>query len=635
MVPLRRSPRQLASLLASLLPSLLCALIPALLSACEAAPERACVPGSSSLCACDDGAVGAQVCEDDGSGLLPCSCASASASAGAGAGESDAGADGGPTDIAGGSGPAALAVEPSHLVFSDVPVGEVSSQTLTLSNHGVGTLVITHVGFTGSDQIALQLGDLYANPTGSLLLSPPVTVAPGESVDAIVAYAPRSEGLADATLVLFTNDPSYPLGLAVPIEAGLSGPCIDVASEEVDFGSVAAGGEGTRTLTLRSCGGEALAITRIALDPSSSAAAFAVDLSLLPGGDEASPASPLIVDDPAPVALLLRYAPPAQSPLDGDGTPIPDEGTLIIESNGGPPVQVHLTGQAVDASTPQAVATADEGALVIPQTVLHLRSEGSLASPGPVARYEWTVDQPAGSASTFKPSATAPNPTFEVNVAGTYTFSLAVWDAYEQPSAPASLQVVVIPDEAVHIELLWDTPNDPDQSDEGPEAGADMDLHFTHPYAGGSELPYPGADLDGDGVPDGWFDQPFDCFWFNPNPNWGSFDPAVPDDPGLDRDDTDGAGPENLNLDLPEDDKTYRIGVHYWHDHKFGPSYATLRVYIYGELVWEREDVKLENHDLWEAATLKWPSGEVEAVEQSGGGDKITPNYENPFFFQP
>ena len=40
----------------------------------------------------------------------------------------------------------------------------------------------------------------------------------------------------------------------------------------------------------------------------------------------------------------------------------------------------------------------------------------------------------------------------------------------------------------------------------------------------------------------------FDCFWFNAHPNWGSFDPSVDDDPGLDRDDTDGAGPENLFL---------------------------------------------------------------------------------------
>ena len=184
---------------------------------------------------------------------------------------------------------------------------------------------------------------------------------------------------------------------------------------------------------------------------------------------------------------------------------------------------------------------------------------------------------------------------------------------------------MVIPDEAIHVELLWDTPNDSDQTNEGPQAGADLDLHFVHQYAGG-------PDLDGNGVADGWFDDPFDCFWHNPKPKWGSFDPAVNDDPGLDRDDTDGAGPENMNLDIPENNVTYRVGVHYWEDHGFGASYATVRIYLYGDLVYEMEDVKLLNRDMWEVATIDWPSGNVKGIEE---GFKIIPNYNNPFFPNP
>jgi hypothetical protein len=272
-----------------------------------------------------------------------------------------------------------------------------------------------------------------------------------------------------------------------------------------------------------------------------------------------------------------------------------------------------------------AVASIEEGMHVVPQTLLHLRGDESV---GGVATYEWAVEQPIGSQSVFVPGPDVPEPTFEVNVAGTYTFSLIVRDTYGQASEPALLQVVVVPDQAIHVELLWDTPNDANQSDEGPEAGSDLDLHFAHEYASG-------PDLTGDGAPDGWFDQPFDCFWFNPAPNWGSFDPAVEDDPSLDRDDTDGAGPENLNLDIPENGRTYRIGVHYWHDHQLGPSWATLRVYVYGQLVWHEAGVKLLNHDLWEAATIEWPSGKVTPLLGKGGGHAITKSYENPFFFQP
>jgi hypothetical protein len=156
------------------------------------------------------------------------------------------------------------------------------------------------------------------------------------------------------------------------------------------------------------------------------------------------------------------------------------------------------------------------------------------------------VKQPVGSQSVFLPSFLAADPTFEVNVAGIYEFQLDVWDQNDQKSlTSAFVTVAVIPDEVIHVELLWTTEGDPDQTDAGPEAGVDLDLHFAHPFA------IYGPDVDGDGAPDPWFDVPFDCFWFNAHPNWGSLNPAVDDNPGLDRDDTDGAGPENINLNLP------------------------------------------------------------------------------------
>ena len=277
---------------------------------------------------------------------------------------------------------------------------------------------------------------------------------------------------------------------------------------------------------------------------------------------------------------------------------------------------------------PTPVAACIEGEEVIPQTVLHLHGDYSHAANGLVSKWQWFVEQPPGSKSVFEPSPAVPDPTFEVNVAGLYTFYLDVWDEFDQQSAqPAMMQVQVIPDEAIHIELLWHTPEDPDETDTGPEAGSDLDLHFLHHWAGG-------PDLDGDGQPDGWFDQPFDCFWFNAHPEWGSWDPSEDDNPGLDRDDTDGAGPENINLNIPEV-MTYRVGVHYWNDHGYGPAYATVRVYIYSQLVFEAADMKLKDKDMWEVCTIEWSSdgGNVQMVTDQAGQHKVTPNYQNPFFF--
>ena len=183
------------------------------------------------------------------------------------------------------------------------------------------------------------------------------------------------------------------------------------------------------------------------------------------------------------------------------------------------------------------------------------------------------------------------------------------------------------------MELLWHTPGDPNEFDEGPQAGTDLDLHFVHPYAGGQ-------DLDNDGNPDGYFNDPFDCFWYNPHPDWGTVDPNLDDNPGLDRDDTDGAGPENMNLNVPENDMVYKVGVHYWQDPKsqqfpngFGPSEATVRVFIFGTEVWKKSDVELNEKDMWEVTTISWPDQTVKPVFGDGpGGLKIIPDYNNPFF---
>ncbi len=320
---------------------------------------------------------------------------------------------------------------------------------------------------------------------------------------------------------------------------------------------------------------------------------------------------------------------PGDDALAEDGSFVMEEAVLVIHSNAaGGPVEIPVVGAAPEwcSMDPTAVITCEEGEEVVPQTVLHLHGDESYVGSGEVEKWEWSVEQPQGSMSVFIPSAGVPNPTFEANVAGVYTFSLTVWNGTWPSPFPATYEVVVIPDEAIHIELLWHTPEDLDETDTGPEAGSDLDLHFVHPWAAG-------PDLDGDGKPDGWYDIPFDCFWFNTHPNWGSYDPTTTDDPGLDRDDTDGAGPENLNLDIPED-VTYRIGVHYWNDHGYGPAYATVRVYIYAQLVFEVADVMLVDSDMWDVCGLEWPAGKVQLHTKEAGQYKITPDYHNPYFFQ-
>ena len=100
--------------------------------------------------------------------------------------------------------------------------------------------------------------------------------------------------------------------------------------------------------------------------------------------------------------------------------------------------------------------------------------------------------------------------------------------------------------------------------DESDNDGSDVDLHFLHPLAAA------------------YADDPYDCFWDNHTPDWGSFDEA--NDPRLERDDT----------------------------------AVTVRVYIRGALIDAWSDVALDALDRWHSFHIDWPSGIVTRIGDTG-----------------
>jgi hypothetical protein len=76
------------------------------------------------------------------------------------------------------------------------------------------------------------------------------------------------------------------------------------------------------------------------------------------------------------------------------------------------------------------------------------------------------------------------------------------------------------------------------------------------------------------------------------------------------------------------------VGVHYWDDHNYGEAYATVRVYIYGSLVWSADDVRMQYLDMWEVCSITWKEQATQVIQATNpnGDYKITPNYQNPFF---
>ena len=501
-----------------------------------------------------------------------------------------------------------LDAQPGALDFGLVPGGQTKTLSVMLVNTGGAPLHVTGLELSGHEGFALAGGES----------AEPLVIGALEAGSLTVGFTPSGPEAAQGLLRILSDDPAAPDGTTVPLLANAGGPCITVSPKKIDFGGKAVGKVATIDVQIVSCGDQPLTVQGLEL-LASSAPSFAVALDALPP-------LPAVLGTNEALTIPVQFVPLEVAAFDDDGQPIPDTGTLRVTTDAyASETEIGLRGFGVEDVCPVPVIIVSEGEEVIPQTLLHLVGSQSYGSYA-VAKYAWEVEQPVGSTGVFLPSASAPDPTFEANVAGSYVFRLKVWDAAGTPACyEASTTVLVTPDEAIHVELLWDTPGDDDQTDEGPEAGADLDLHFLHPFA-------TGLDLDEDGAPDGWFDQPFDCFWFNPHPNWAALSPMANDDPGLDRDDTDGAGPENQNLDEPEDGMTYRVGVHYWNDHGFGPSLATVRIYIRKVLVFQVSDVELLPSDMWSVATIDWPSGEVKLVTDAGGAFHITPDYQHPNF---
>lgn len=238
----------------------------------------------------------------------------------------------------------------------------------------------------------------------------------------------------------------------------------------------------------------------------------------------------------------------------------------------------------------------------LPLDTIELDATGST---GDITRYEWTiVSRPNGSTQRLMPSNTVAQPKLFLDLAGSYTLELLVTydDGNFACNSIARMSIRAVPTEDVHIELTWNTPGDPDQTD---GSGTDLDLHYLHPQ----------------GI---WDEHPWDIFWRNPRGDWGVQGDSS-DDPSLDLDDTNGAGPENITHSGLEP-VTYNIGAFYYASGTLGASYVTLKVYTNGTLAFEHQDKYLP-HDgtFWHAAQLTWPSGQAISVNRVYEGFPMAP----------
>ncbi len=196
----------------------------------------------------------------------------------------------------------------------------------------------------------------------------------------------------------------------------------------------------------------------------------------------------------------------------------------------------------------------------------------SAVDDGTIVRWDWRrTAEPEGSAAG-EPTSGAPTTRFTTDIAGRYELALTVTDD-DGMQATCAVQVLAISDQGLRLEVNWDT-------------ATDMDTHLLNPVA------------------TQWEDNN-DCFYQNcrgERLDWGV--PGVnEDDPRLDIDDTNGFGPENINIDVPADGP-YRAGVVAFS----GDARVTMRIYCGGSRLEPAETfgpVLVRSGQLWRVADIE------------------------------
>jgi hypothetical protein len=494
----------------------------------------------------------------------------------------------------------------SLLDFGLVAEGTENVFPRAIENIGFSPLIICDITLNGSSDMTTNADDLLAAaaPTdvGYPVVSPISGTGDGSrSLNIDITYAPLSPGTDNATLTI-TYDQTGELDgacnedrqtqLALPVSGEAGSPFLRVNPNPVNFGESPIDFTSEELVTLTNGGELPLDIYAIRLDRSRTPAEFNI---------AGLPALPAVLAPEESVGFSVTYLPTEQ---------ISHVGVLQVEHadglGGRTTTEVIVAGVGVPYQCPLPVARAfvledaqnrsgTEIDWAIPLQTLVLDGTGSTdPGGGEILEYQWEiVNRPDGAVNGLRPfSGDLSNDALRqyfLPLAGAYQFRLTIADeaGFDANCGEGLVDVVVTPQEAIAIELIWTNPDDPDEND---GEGADVDLHFVK-------------------MVNPWFSAPWDTYFSNDEPNWS------PELPSLDRDDTDGGGPEVIQLDNPDNDQCYAIGVHYF-SRTFGTAYPTVRIYIDGVRRAEFVGALEVADDFWDVGRIHWPSRTIYAVDE-------------------
>ena len=443
-----------------------------------------------------------------------------------------------------------IAVGDEVIDLGEVIIGESADHVLSIHNAGQSDLDIESIEvIDGGSDYSLSGADMV--------------VGPGLHTELTVTLIPTTIGDMSRDLLIVSDDPDEP-ELIVPIIAesiDIPEPDIEVSDTTLDFGAVPVGDQVFGLLDIANVGRADLQVDQLTLTGSgafelSSSGGFTVG----PEGDTDQ--------------LIITYLP---------NVPTGDTAILTITSNDPdePAVSVELIGNGGGAANyPEADIVCPT--VVYPPETITFDGSASSDPAGQALDFEWDLaSAPAGFENDlYDPEGgvgsvpVGDSSNLFVDLAGEYEVQLRVRNEDEVLSAPAVCRFSAVPENAIHVELVWD------------EINADLDLHLAQE---GYEL----------------FQSPGDVSFCNENPEWGSATETA-DNPYLELDTREGPGPESILLPSPADGDYY-VRVHYYTDNGANDVNATVKIWIDGELFTTRS-MNLDTNRVWDVGYIRWPA---------------------------
>lgn len=488
------------------------------------------------------------------------------------------------------------------VTFSRTPAGSQDWRLLEVQNLGHADLEIDDISISGDFEFGMSFAVPVEGGSGESPVAPiehdhdtpPEAIAPGDSAYVRVLFHAVTAEYRSAIINIDSNDPTRP-SYPVVVSANSNAPCLELESEEINFGLAPIAHASQRSVTVRNCSDVADTVISEIEFSDDAEGLFAIMQSSLPG--QLAEGGTAILGPQQTANFVLTYTPIAEQN---------DEGMLIITSNDAANTnrQVVVRGQGTELACPIAIAEGrlagttrweDEHIPALPLDIIQFTASQSYDPDETALSYQWTIlDSPRGSGAHFQPNPSVENPQMMLDIAGRYEIELTVYDGHGIASCePGTLIIEAMPDADIHVELTWNVP----ASQSG--TGTDLDLHYLHPAGSWNS------------------GSPWEILYNNRSEDWGA-DGTV----SLDIDDLTGDRPENVNHDNPGVGLTYSAGVYYFSDQQgWGGTDATIRVYLAGQLVREKTR-RMETAggfdgtgDFWHAVDIPWDGLHLEVTD--------------------